>query len=333
MSINTVFQKKDCEINTEPCVIEKTVELTEKEYNHFYHNLLEDYSFIAENSDCMYQDNNGVRHCILVLGKGITDGILVEAEGYGYARYSAFLPGARLLIEHEQYPSLTAHADEMRRLTEKYVQKALDGQIDCQYNINFSEARKLCRQSGFTDELFVEMLSERQEDERNLKKLTSKEVEVMCAKHTLWLNDAGGEQADFSNCLLKDLDLSRKNLNSAVFVGAEFTNTRLCGAELCFAVLNDAKFYNCNLSDAVAEEAEFKGVNCIGSNFSRGIFTHSNFAGAKFCECEMSCVNMQSCCIDETEFGDLNFTSVNLSDCSYDEQEWTEEILVKIMSM
>ena len=346
MNINTVFRKKDCEINTEPCVIEKTVELTEKEYNHFYHNLLEDYPFIAENSDCMYQDNNGVRHCILVLGKGITDGILVEAEGYGYARYSAFLPGARLLIEHEHYPSLT----------EKYVQKALDGQIDCQYNINFSEARKLFRQSGFTDELFVEMLSERQEfeyveqtdygcyvtiaepylrheDERNLKKLTPKEVEVMCAKHILWLNDAGGGQADFSNCLLKDLDLSRKNLNSAVFVGAEFTNTRLCGAELCFAVLNDAKFYNCDLSDAVAEEAEFKGVNCIGSNFSRGIFTHSNFAGAKFCECEMSCVNMQSYCIDETEFGDLNLTSVNLSDCSYDEQEWTEETLGQNISM
>ena len=201
MNINAIFQKKDCEINTEPCVIEKTVELTEKEYNHFYHNLLEDYSFIAENSDCMYQDNNGVRHCMLVLGKGITDGILVEAEGSGYARYSAFLPGARLLIEHERYPSLTANADEMRRLTEKYVQKALDGQIDCQYNINFSEARKLCRQSGFTDELFMEMLSDReefeyveqtddgcfvtiaepylrQEDERNLKKLTPKEVEV-----------------------------------------------------------------------------------------------------------------------------------------------------------
>lgn len=40
MNINTIFQKKDCEINTEPCVIEKTVELTEKEYNHFYHTLI-----------------------------------------------------------------------------------------------------------------------------------------------------------------------------------------------------------------------------------------------------------------------------------------------------
>ena len=155
----------------------------------------------------------------------------------------------------------------------------------------------------------------------------------MCAKHTLWLNDAGGEQADFSNCLLKDLDLSRKNLNSAVFVGAEFTNTRLCGTELCFAVLNNAKFYNCDLSDTVAEEAEFKGVDCIGSNFSRGIFTHSNFVGAIFSDCEMCCVSMQSCCIEETEFGDLNLTSVNLRDCSYDEQEWTEETLGQNISM
>ena len=79
--------------------------------------------------------------------------------------------------------------------------------------------------------------------------------------------------------------------------------------------------------------AEFKGVNFIDNNFSRGVFTHSNFAGAKFCECEVSCVNMQSCCIDETEFGDLNLTSVNLSDCSYDEQEWTEETLGEDITM
>ena len=107
MNINAIFQKKDCEINTEPCVIEKTVELSEKEYNHFYHNLLEDYSFIAENSDCMYQDNNGVRHCMLVFGKGIPDGILVEAEGYGYARYSAFLPGRLLSMSNTRLLPLT----------------------------------------------------------------------------------------------------------------------------------------------------------------------------------------------------------------------------------
>ena len=287
---------------------------------------------------------------MLVLGKGITDGILVDAEGYGYARYSAFLPGVRLLIEHEQYPSITAHADEMRRLTEKYVQKALDGQLDCQYRINLSEARNLCRQSGFTDELFMEMLSEReefeyveqidedcfvtiaepylrQEDERNLKKLTPKEVEAMCAKHILCLNDAGGEQADFSNCLLKDLDLSRKNLDSAVFGGAIFTNTRFCCTDLCFPVLNNAKFYNCNLSDAFAEEAKFKDVECIGSDFSRGTFTHSNFAGARFRDCNMTYFSMPKCCIEGTEFGNLNLSSVNLSDCSYDEQKWTEEML------
>ena len=37
----------------------------------------------------------------------------------------------------------------------------------------------------------------RQEDEENLRRLNSEEVEIICAKHILWLHDAGGEQADF----------------------------------------------------------------------------------------------------------------------------------------
>ena len=356
MNFRIPFHRKDNEIDTTPCVIEKTVELPSDMFDRFSRNLLNDYDFIIKNIDHMYQDRNGIRHCLLVLGENHSDGILVESEGYGYARYSAFLPGARFLIEHEQYPSLTVHADEMRWLTEKYVQKALVGQLDCQYRINLIEARNLCRQTGYTDELFIEMLSERkefeyveqtdescfvtiaepylrQENERDYRKLTPKEVEVMCANHILWLNDAGGEQADFSNCLLNDLDLSHRNLNNAVFNDAKFTNTRLCGTELCFAVLNNAKFYNCDLSDAIAEEAEFKGVECIGSDFSRGTFTHSDFAGARFRDCDLTYVNMQSCCIEGTEFGDLNISSVNMRDCSYDEQEWTEETLGQNISM
>ena len=43
----------------------------------------------------MYQDRDGVSHCLLVLGEGEEDGILVESEGSLYARYSALLPNAR----------------------------------------------------------------------------------------------------------------------------------------------------------------------------------------------------------------------------------------------
>lgn len=38
--------------------------------------MLDRYDFIYENIDCMYQCD-GVLHCLLVLGKGQNDGVLV----------------------------------------------------------------------------------------------------------------------------------------------------------------------------------------------------------------------------------------------------------------
>lgn len=271
MKINIPFRRKDSEIETSPCVIDKTVELSADWFDHFSQNLLNDYDFILENIDHMYQDNDGVNHCLLVLCEERDDGIIVESEGSSYARYSAYLPCARKLVQQEQYPSLTAHADEMRWLADKYVQKALNGQLDCQYRIDFDEVRNLCCHNEFNDDLFMDMLSDRdeiddieffddgctitisepylrQEDEENLRRLNSEEVEIICAKHILWLHDTGGEQADFSNCLIKDLNLSGKNLINAVFDGAKFVNTDLRRASLCFTLFNGTRFQNSSLS-------------------------------------------------------------------------------------
>lgn len=356
MKINIPFRKKDSEIETSPCVVEKTVELSEDWFDHFSQSLLNDYDFIIENIDHMYQDNNGVNHCLLVLSEGRDDGILVESEGSSYARYSAYHPCARKLIQQEQYPSLTAYADEMRWLADKYVQKGLNGQLDCQYRIDFDEVRNLCRHSEFNEELFMDMLSDRdeiqdveflddgcivtisepylrQEDEQNLRLLSSEEIEIMCAKHILWLHDAGGEQADFSNCLIKDMNLSGKNLINAVFGDAKFVNTDLSKAEVCFALFNGTKFQNCNCKDITAEECEFKNAECVACDFDRAIFTHSDFIGAKFYDCTMKNGSLQNCCIDKTEFGDMNLGSVNMRNCSYDEQEWTAEQLGENISM
>ena len=60
----------------------------------FSKNMLKDYEFIKNSKDQMYIDRNGIFHCILVVGEGKQDGILIEAEGYSYSRYSAFLPNA-----------------------------------------------------------------------------------------------------------------------------------------------------------------------------------------------------------------------------------------------
>lgn len=98
MKINAVFQRKGTDIETEPCIVENVIELSESEYDYFSHNLLKNFDFIAENKDQMYC-KDGVNHCLLVLGENHSDGILVSSEGSHYARYSAHIPNARQLWE------------------------------------------------------------------------------------------------------------------------------------------------------------------------------------------------------------------------------------------
>lgn len=95
MLLSIPMQRKEPRIETERCVVEKTVELSKEAYEHFQNNLLCDQTFIADSVDDMYQECNDIRHCLLVLGEGYDDGILVDSQGASYARYSAPLPHAR----------------------------------------------------------------------------------------------------------------------------------------------------------------------------------------------------------------------------------------------
>lgn len=74
-------------------MIEKVIELPEKDYFAFVDTLLEDNEIVKANHDLMYVDVNGIWHCILLKTQGGKDGILVEAEGYDYARYTAYFEG------------------------------------------------------------------------------------------------------------------------------------------------------------------------------------------------------------------------------------------------
>lgn len=125
MKINVPFRRKNVGIETNPCVVEKTVELPADLFAYFSRNLLDDYDFILENIDFMYQDKDGVNHCLLVLGEDQDDGILVESEGSAYARYSAFVPNARQLWQQAQYdPALQSFCDRMQAAMENILRTA-----------------------------------------------------------------------------------------------------------------------------------------------------------------------------------------------------------------
>jgi len=95
LNLQAVFERKTNEFSVRDCVIDKIVELTEEKYQNFQRYMLRDTGFIMENRHLMYEDENNVHHCLLVLGQNGTEGVLIQCEGYDYAKYACLLPGAR----------------------------------------------------------------------------------------------------------------------------------------------------------------------------------------------------------------------------------------------
>lgn len=67
----------------------KVIQLTATQYQHFLTHISEDMPFLASDRERTYCDLNGVERCLLVTTDSIQGGILVNCEGYHYARYAA----------------------------------------------------------------------------------------------------------------------------------------------------------------------------------------------------------------------------------------------------
>ena len=101
MIINVPLVRKQSELMADICAIEKVVELPESDFLAFRRSPMKDQDFLREfNSEDHEQDLElGVRPCVMVLGENHDDGICVYTAGYDYARYSAYVPNARQIIE------------------------------------------------------------------------------------------------------------------------------------------------------------------------------------------------------------------------------------------
>ena len=82
------LQKDGTEVKV---VIEKVITLSDADFKKFCLDLLEDQDFIKQNQDLMKVDDNGVWHCIKVVGTKAKGQVIVESEGYDYPRYTSLL--------------------------------------------------------------------------------------------------------------------------------------------------------------------------------------------------------------------------------------------------
>ena len=93
------WRRKEPELDASECKIEAVVELSDMQFRSFKHHMLENYDFIREHVDVMCRDRNGLDHCLLVLGEGHEEGVLIDSQGSAYARYSSLLPNARTFLQ------------------------------------------------------------------------------------------------------------------------------------------------------------------------------------------------------------------------------------------
>lgn len=72
----------------------KVIQLSDQQFHHFSANLLRDMPFITANKSLTGHEK-GVTRCLLVTTRRSRDGILVDCQGFDYARYSAYVPDKR----------------------------------------------------------------------------------------------------------------------------------------------------------------------------------------------------------------------------------------------
>ena len=203
----------------------------------------------------------------------------------------------------EESSVLTEFVDRMIRITDELVDQIKTGQLDGEFHFHQDSVHASTAGEPVSLDLLCEMLYERpeisgvelcgdevyvtvapeyavHEDDSKLRALTQTEVDIICALHTLWLNNAGGEQADFTDCLLKDINLTSRNLNYAVFTGAKLVNCMMYDAKLNTSIFDGAKLQNCQLINAQAEHCSFRNAFIVMTDIDAASTKHSNFTGA-----------------------------------------------------
>lgn len=306
--------------------------------------------YITENQDLMYTDQNGVAHCILALGKSYDDGIIINSEGYGYAKYYSVIPNARQLVILDKYPVLNSFIERMSEVADDILSKAVaeSSEDNREYEVNIDKYNvpgepiidaalldDMLSDSGMIEEsrlhedsidiILTEQAANTQYRECYDANWTT-ELEIICAKHALWIYDVtGGERADFSNCRLENVNLSNCNLCGADFSGATLINCKLDDASMCDADFKNAKLKRCSLRHFTAEGADCKGSDFYNCDLRGAYFTHSNFTKSKLADCNFHEASFMNCCLESWVTTDCNHNIANMSNVSYTESDWLSE--------
>lgn len=125
MRMKANYVEKPSNFTMDDWQIEKVVELSHEDFSALKTAPCQPQPFLVENSHCMFH-KDGIIHALLALGKGYNDGILIDAEGYDYARIAAYVPGARDIVNAE-----------LDRAVAHIIQEAVEHTSDGNWQVSF----------------------------------------------------------------------------------------------------------------------------------------------------------------------------------------------------
>lgn len=155
------------------CTVEKVIEVSDSEFNKFIENPMKRNYYLPQYKDLMgYYDDS--YHGVLFVNMENGDGLLVNSEGYDYARYSQYIPNASDLIrQHEHTAALENLKAHMDGCIDKWLEK-YEG--ESKFDIPLTD---LINDVDF-GEFFTEYASERLSDDPRIEscELTPNDIEV-----------------------------------------------------------------------------------------------------------------------------------------------------------
>ena len=155
------------------CAVEKVIEVSDSEFKTFIENPMKRNYHLPAYKDLMgYYDDT--YHGVLFVNMESGDGLMVNSEGYDYARYSQYIPNARGIIrQHEQTAALDAMKDRMDSCIDSWLERNANKD---KFGIPLTDLIG----EGNLGEIFVDYASERLSDDPRIAdcELTHNFIEV-----------------------------------------------------------------------------------------------------------------------------------------------------------
>ena len=160
--LKVIFERKPEWFQPVPVEIERIIRISGEELDELFQKPYLEYDFIKKHIDDMYLDEKDVYHAILVMSNERVDGLLIESEGAGYARYASYVPCAMIAAS----PALSSLVNAIYDATNHIVEKGREKNQDVyEFDLNNTdEVEVLCLlHNPVLQENLIEVLLERDE--------------------------------------------------------------------------------------------------------------------------------------------------------------------------